>query len=261
MQISKVSFGNKINQINKIQTSSNLSSYTFNKKAINPADIFKYYSGRDMVSFGLSNINSKYNEEYFQLPKEYSPDSFQIDAGRAISEGKDLLVEAPTGTGKTAIAHYAASKNMAEGKTTFYTTPLKALSNQKLNEFRAVYGDENVGILTGDRRENTNAPIIIMTTEVYRNMALSNMYGEKNPLMQNLGTVIFDEFHYLGDIERGGVWEEALMFTPKDVQTLALSATIGNPENIKNWISSLNEPIYNNDNTEEIDRSKSNNNN
>lgn len=197
------------------------------------------FLGKDLVAFKGSEFTQTLRDNYFQLPKGANPDSFQIEAGKALLEGKDVLVEAPTGTGKTAIAHYAATNNMKKGKTTFYTTPLKALSNQKLNEFRAVYGDENVGILTGDRRENTEAPIIIMTTEVYRNMALSNMYGDESPLMQNLGTVIFDEFHYLGDPDRGPVWEESIMYTPKDVQTLELSATIGNPDELKNWIGGI----------------------
>ena len=158
----------------------------------NPNQMFQVYFGRDLVTaktvYFPRDFETTLRENYFQLPAGCSPDSFQIDAGKALLEGRDVLVEAPTGTGKTAIAHYAATKNMAEGKTTFYTTPLKALSNQKLNEFRKVYGEENVGILTGDRRENVEAPIIIMTTEVYRNMALSHFYGDNNPLMENLGT-------------------------------------------------------------------------
>ena len=205
----------------------------------NPSLLFRPYIGRDIVSFGAKRYSDTLKENYYKLPKGCSPDTFQIDAGKLLNEGKTVLVEAPTGTGKTAIAYYAATKNMAEGKKTFYTAPLKALSNQKLNEFKELYGEENIGILTGDRRENIEAPILIMTTEVYRNMALSNLYGERNPLMQNIGTVIFDEFHYLGDKDRGPVWEEAMMFTPKDVQTLELSATIGNPAELKNWIRSL----------------------
>ena len=211
-----------------------------NKNNINPDKIFTHYIGRDLVSFKSEKTFSQtIKKNYFKLPKGFYPDEFQIAAGKEINNGKDVLVEAPTGTGKTAIAHYAVSRNMDEGKKTFYTTPLKALSNQKLNEFGAVYGDENVGILTGDKRKNIKAPIIVMTTEVYRNMALSNMYGNKNPLMDNLGTVIFDEFHYLGDKERGPVWEESLMYSPSGIQTLELSATIGNPEELKNWIDSL----------------------
>ena len=201
-----------------------------------PNQMFQVYFGRDLVTAQMfpssKNFADTVNENYFQLPPNCTPDQFQLDAGSALNQNKDVLVEAPTGTGKTAIAHYVATKNMHEGKTTFYTTPLKALSNQKLLEFRKVYGDENVGILTGDRRENVEAPIVIMTTEVYRNMALSHRYGAEVPIMDNLGTVIFDEFHYLGDPERGPVWEESLMYTPTDVQTLELSATIGNPKEL-----------------------------
>lgn len=230
---SSISYNNRLGKLNGKQTYPNAPLIKENK------DIFKYYMGRDMVSFGAGSFSETLRKNWFQLPNGYMPDTFQLEAGRFLNEGKDVLVEAPTGTGKTAIAHYVASKNIDEGKTTFYTTPLKALSNQKLNEFRAVYGDDNVGILTGDRRENVNAPIVIMTTEVYRNMALSNMYGQKNPLMENLGSVIFDEFHYLGDDSRGPVWEESIMLTPGDVQVLGLSATIGNPKDLKNWQSSL----------------------
>ena len=220
------------NTSNPVKTANNNKQYDASK-------MFGIYFGKDLVSFKSSDFNQTLKDNYFQLPEGCTPDSFQKDAGRALLEGKDVLVEAPTGTGKTAIAHYAATKNMKEGKTTFYTTPLKALSNQKLNEFRAVYGDENVGILTGDRRENVEAPIVIMTTEVYRNMALANKYGDKNPLMENLGTVIFDEFHYLGDPDRGPVWEESVMYTPNDVQILGLSATIGNPDELTNWMAGL----------------------
>jgi len=242
MQISKISGmaeGNHIQRLQRKNKAVIASVLNYTQNASNATEAkFPYF----MISFGSSaNKEASVVNEYFRLPEGCTPDSFQIEAGKALSEGKDVLVEAPTGTGKTAIAHYAASKNMKEGKTTFYTTPLKALSNQKLKEFRAVYGDEKVGILTGDRRENVDAPIIIMTTEVYRNMALSNMYGDKNPLMQNLGTVIFDEFHYLGDKSRGPVWEESIMYTPKGVQTLELSATIGNPDKLKKWIGTLDE--------------------
>ncbi len=209
------------------------------KKIINNINIkerkFEIYFGRDLVKSAQADTS------YFHLPQGCTPDEFQKEAGRAISAGKDVIVEAPTGTGKTAVAYYAASKNMKEGKKTFYTTPLKALSNQKLKEFKEIYGEKNVGILTGDRRENADAPILIMTTEVYRNMALSKRFGEETPLMDNLGTVIFDECHYLGDISRGAVWEESIMLTPKDTQVLALSATIGNPEEIQSWMNTVSE--------------------
>lgn len=234
----------KISNINNIQNTSNYTGIQVkNKTKYNsPYATIPFssaYYGKDLVSFGNRPFYETLKDNYFKLPSGYFPDEFQIEAGKGLNEGNNVLVEAPTGTGKTAIAHYAVSKNLKEGKTTFYTTPLKALSNQKLNEFKTAYGDENVGILTGDRRENVNAPILIMTTEVYRNMAVQNAHGQKNPLMENLGTVIFDEFHYLGDKSRGSVWEEALMFTPKNVQTLGLSATIGNPNELKDWMGTL----------------------
>lgn len=239
MKISKISYNTNFQNTKKIEQKQELKSVPFQNRTNDVLNVFKYYMGRDMVSFGARTFNETLNRNWFQLPVGCTPDTFQKEAGKAINEGKDVLVEAPTGTGKTAIAHYVASKNMEEGKTTFYTTPLKALSNQKLNEFKAVYGEDKVGILTGDRKENVNAPIVIMTTEVYRNMALSNMYGGENSLMKNLGSVIFDEFHYLGDDSRGPVWEESVMLTPDNVQILGLSATIGNPEDLTNWQSKL----------------------
>ncbi len=229
----------KVEKVKENKNSKNPVNIAVNEKQYDANKMFGVYLGKDLISFKGSDFNQTLKDNYFQLPPGCTPDAFQVDAGKSLLAGKDVLVEAPTGTGKTAIAHYAATKNMKEGKTTFYTTPLKALSNQKLNEFRAVYGDENVGILTGDRRENVEAPIIIMTTEVYRNMALSHFYGDENPLMENLGTVIFDEFHYLGDPDRGPVWEESVMYTPADVQTLELSATIGNPKELEKWIGDL----------------------
>lgn len=239
MKISRISGGLNLNRVQKQNKQNNNFLNNINVDNNNNKNFFQVYFGKDLVSFKAAGFKQTLDANYYHLPEGCYPDSFQLDAGKALYEGRDVLVEAPTGTGKTAIAHYAASKNMAEGKTTIYTTPLKALSNQKLNEFKAVYGDENVGILTGDRRENVEAPVLIMTTEVYRNMALSNKYGEKNPLMENLGTVIFDEFHYLGDEGRGPVWEESVMLTPGDVQILELSATIGNPEDLKGWESQL----------------------
>ena len=195
--------------------------------------------GKDLLSFKARKFYDTIKENYYKLGEGFRPDKFQVEAGQYLNNDKSVLVTAPTGTGKTAIAHYAVSKNMNEGKKTFYTTPLKALSNQKYREFQGVWGKDNVGILTGDRKENPDAPILIMTTEVFRNMAMSRYFGQKADLMDNLGTVILDEFHYLGDPSRGPVWEESVIFTPKDVQTLALSATVGNPEKLTDWLNSL----------------------
>ncbi len=239
MQISKILY---IPKINTAETKT--VSFKSNDNQANPVKynaVSDVYYGRELINPPDTDngFEKTLRENYFKLPEGAVPDEFQKEAGKALLNGYDVIAGAPTGTGKTAIAHYVISKNMKEGKKTFYTAPVKALSNQKLNEFREIYGDENVGILTGDRRENAEAPVIIMTTEVYRNMALSNAFGEKNPLMDNLGTVIFDEFHYLGDESRGPAWEEAVMLTPDNVQKLALSATIGNFENLNNWFNEL----------------------
>ena len=131
------------------------------------------------------------------------------------------------------------TKNLREGKRTFYTTPLKALSNEKFRDFSKIYGEDLVGLLTGDTKINTKAPIVIMTTEVYRNMATSAYFDKDRQLPQDLKTVIFDELQYLGDVDRGGVWETSLMLTPKDVQILSLSATAKNAGDINNWIGKI----------------------
>lgn len=194
-------------------------------------------------------------DNYFQLKinpdtnKLYKADVFQNAAAMNLFLGNDVTVTAPTGTGKTAIAQYVITKNLKEGKKTFYTTPLKALSNEKYRDFCKTYGEENVGIITGDTKINQEAPIIIMTTEVYRNMAFKDvsdklaeeLFGvepdNKGGIPKDLKTVIFDELQYLGDVDRGGIWEQSIMYTPQNVQMLSLSATIGNNEEINNWIA------------------------
>lgn len=177
--------------------------------------------------------------EDFLLPGKCKPDKYQIQAAEALAQGRNAIVTAPTGTGKTAIAHFIIKKNFDEGKKTFYTTPLKALSNQKYHDLKKLFGKENVGILTGDRKENVHAPIVIMTTEIYRNMVSSNYFGKKSDMLKNLSTVVFDEFHYMGDPDRGSVWEESIMFTPENTQILALSATVGNNAAIKLWFKDI----------------------
>ena len=203
-----------------------------------------------ILSTFLKDFNKTSDEEnYFQFKtnpetgKHYEADIFQKASGMNLYLGNDVLVTAPTGTGKTAIAEYIITKNLKEGGRTFYTTPLKALSNEKFRDFCKIYGKENVGLLTGDTKVNTEAPVIIMTTEVYRNMAASGKFNYDNDetkgIPKNLKTVIFDELQYLGDIDRGGIWEQSIMFTPKNVQILSLSATIGNNEEINKWIASV----------------------
>lgn len=203
-----------------------------------------------VMSTFIKDFNKTSDEDnYFQFKinpdtgKHYEADIFQKAAAMNLYLGNDVLVTAPTGTGKTAIAEYVITKNLKEGHRTFYTTPLKALSNEKFLDFCKIYGEENVGLLTGDTKVNTEAPVIIMTTEVYRNMAAGgkfNFDNEKNKgIPSNVKTVIFDELQYLGDVDRGGIWEQSIMFTPKNIQMLSLSATIGNNEEINNWMASI----------------------
>ncbi len=198
-----------------------------------------------VLSDNCKSFFKSVSDNYFQLKtnpetgKPFEPDIFQKTSANHLYLGDDVIVTAPTGTGKTAIAEYIMTKNLKEGKKTFYTTPLKALSNEKYRDFVNTYGDENVGLLTGDTKINTDAPIVIMTTEVYRNMATSAYFVDDRPLPEGLKTVIFDELQYLGDVDRGGVWETSIMLTPPDVQILSLSATAKNAGEINGWIGKI----------------------
>jgi ATP-dependent RNA helicase HelY len=168
-------------------------------------------------------------------PSPIVPDPFQIEALQAINT-QDVLVTAPTGSGKTWIAREEIRRLLAEGKRAWYTTPLKALTNSKYLEFSQEFGAENVGILTGDRKENANAPLIVGTTEIYRNQLFDALRtGEQ------VGTdfVILDEAHYLSDEERGHVWEEAIILSPPRIRLLLLSATVGNAEEFAKWIEEV----------------------
>src|SRR5437868_3457258 len=165
-------------------------------------------------------------------------DPFQQQAIDAVDQEKSVLVSAPTGAGKTAIAEYAIDKALSRNERVIYTAPIKALSNQKYRDFSLKYPDQ-VGLLTGDVTLNAHAPIVIMTTEIYRNQ----LFEDPERLKQT-SWVIFDEVHYLDDVERGTVWEEAIMFSPEHVRFLALSATAPNVEELAEWIRSiLNHPI------------------
>ncbi len=161
-------------------------------------------------------------------------DRFQLEAIEAIDRDVNVLVSAPTGSGKTLVANYAIGRTIESEKRSFYTTPLKALSNQKYNELASIYGESSVGLLTGDTSINRTASVVVMTTEVLRNMILT----ESDQLF-DLGTVILDEVHYLQDPFRGGVWEEVLILAPGAVQFVALSATIGNAEFLGQWLESI----------------------
>jgi superfamily II RNA helicase len=167
--------------------------------------------------------------------RPFKPDPFQIQALEAINHG-DCLVTAPTGSGKTWIAVEAIRKIFDKGGKAWYASPLKALTNSKYSEFSEIFGAENLGILTGDRKENPEAPIIVGTTEILRNQLYDAMHrGE------DLGTdfVVLDEAHFLGDEDRGVVWEETMIYLPGRIPMLMLSATIGNAEQIANWLESI----------------------
>ena len=191
------------------------------------------------LSFKGFDYKKTIDTNYFQLPKGAKPDIFQKAAAENLYIGNDVIVTAPTGTGKTAIAHYIITKNLENGEKTFYTTPLKALSNEKFKDFQKTYGKNNVGLLTGDTKININAPIVIMTTEIYRNMVFGDKFKDRNEMLKNLKTVVFDELHYLGDIDRGGIWEQSIILSDPKVQLLSLSATIGNKEDVAMWMSKI----------------------
>jgi len=161
-------------------------------------------------------------------------DAFQVEAMDVIDAGDHVLVSAPTGSGKTLVAAYAVTGALERGEKTFYTTPLKALSNQKFTELVAEHGAEHVGLLTGDTAIRPQAPIVVMTTEVLRNMLLTS-----SGLLEDLGVVILDEVHFIQDPYRGGVWEEVLILTPPEVQFVCLSATVANASVLGEWIESV----------------------
>lgn len=161
-------------------------------------------------------------------------DKFQEDAIQSIEKNHSVVVSAPTGSGKTLIADYIINKDIQKGIKVIYTAPIKALSNQKYKDFCEEYGKEKIGLLTGDIVKNPSAPILIMTTEIYRNMALS-----RDPIMDTISYVIFDEIHYINDIERGYVWEESIIFSKPKARFLCLSATIPNSKEFADWIEAI----------------------
>ena len=167
--------------------------------------------------------------------RPFVPDDFQLEALRAI-ETQDVLVTAPTGSGKTWIAREEIRRILGQGKRAWYTTPLKALTNSKYTEFSLEFGEENVGILTGDRKENTEAPLIVGTTEIFRNQLFDALRQSEQV---RTDFVIIDEAHYLADEDRGHVWEETIILTPPRIRLLLLSATVGRAGEFAQWIGEV----------------------
>ena len=157
--------------------------------------------------------------------KSYTLDQFQLDACAAVEKGRGVLVCAPTGSGKTVVGEFAVALALRHGTKCFYTTPIKALSNQKYHDLVAAHGEDAVGLLTGDVSINGSAEIVVMTTEVLRNM----IYAE-SPQLERLSHVVMDEIHYLADIDRGAVWEEIILNLDDSVSLIGLSATVSNSE-------------------------------
>jgi ATP-dependent RNA helicase HelY len=182
----------------------------------------------------MRHLESKMLLSSFKDSKEFPLDHFQIDACKALESGNSVLVAAPTGSGKTVVGEFAIYLAQHNSSKAFYTTPIKALSNQKFHELIEIYGEDKVGLLTGDVSINGEAPIVVMTTEVLRNM----LYVQSSTL-KGLLHVIMDEVHYLADRSRGAVWEEVILHLPPSVQITALSATVSNIEEFGAWLTSV----------------------
>ncbi len=171
--------------------------------------------------------------------REFRLDGFQLDAAAALDRGENVLVCAPTGAGKTVVAEHAVALALRAGRRCFYTAPIKALSNQKFNDLRRELGDERVGLLTGDHSIRADAPVVVMTTEVLRNMVYAG-----SGALEGLAWVVLDEVHFLQDAYRGPVWEEVLVHTPASARFVCLSATVSNSDELGEWIATLRGPTH-----------------
>src|SRR5579871_1870226 len=192
--------------------------------AVSPADRYARFRERQATPEFTS-----FRELY-----DFHFDPFQVAACGALTSGEGVLVAAPTGSGKTVIGEYAVHLALYHGKKCFYTTPIKALSNQKYNDLVRRYDSETVGLLTGDNAINGDAPVVVMTTEVLRNMIYAG-----SPALRDLGYVVLDEVHYLADRSRGAVWEEVIIHLQDSVRVVALSATVSNAEEFGDWLGTV----------------------
>lgn len=192
-------------------------------------------------------------KEEFNPQNEYDfpLDNFQKYAIEAIHKNENVLITAKTGSGKTLIGEYQIKHSLSKNKRVFYTTPIKSLSNQKYHDLKKIYGRERVGIITGDIKFQPQAEILIMTTEILRNLlykenSSTNKFGLSSGVdLNDLDAVIFDEVHYINDTERGKVWEETLILLNKDINLVLLSATIGNPEDLGKWLVNIKQkPLH-----------------
>src|SRR3954470_4557449 len=170
----------------------------------------------------------------FRALYDFPLDDFQVRACAALESGDGVLVAAPTGSGKTIVGEFAVHLALEQGRKCFYTTPIKALSNQKYNDLVRRYGPDDVGLLTGDNSVNGDAPVVVMTTEVLRNM----LYAGSTTLL-GLAYVVMDEVHYLADRMRGAVWEEVIIRLPESVSVVSLSATVSNAEEFGDWLETV----------------------
>ncbi|OMO57283.1 hypothetical protein CCACVL1_25859 [Corchorus capsularis] len=193
----------------------------------------------------LSKLVREFGEEMIDVDAladiyDFRIDKFQRMAIEGFLRGSSVVVSAPTSSGKTLIAEAAAVATVARRRRLFYTTPLKALSNQKFRQFRETFGDNNVGLLTGDSAVNKDAQILVLTTEILRNMLYNSvgMSSSGNGLL-HVDVIVLDEVHYLSDISRGTVWEEIVIYCPKEVQLICLSATVANPDELAGWIGQI----------------------
>ena len=192
--------------------------------AVSPAEQYARFRERQAAP-EFTSFRELYDFEF---------DQFQVAACGALTAGDGVLVAAPTGSGKTVVGEYAVHLALQQGRKCFYTTPIKALSNQKYSDLVRRYDADTVGLLTGDNSVNGNAPIVVMTTEVLRNMLYAG-----SPALRDLGYVVLDEVHYLADRARGAVWEEVIIHLPESVRVVALSATVSNAEEFGDWLSQV----------------------